>query len=139
MTIGENIRRIRKSKEMTQKDLAAKLETTPQNLAQYENGKRNPKPETLQKIADALGCDAFDLIPKSELTLEQEKELDRQYKESIDLYKMQFMGYDAFTSDAEIRTRKAFSKLNSTGQQKAAEQVELLAKIPEYKKKSDSE
>ena len=139
MTIGENIRRIRKSKEMTQKDLAAKLETTPQNLAQYENGKRNPKPETLQKIADALGCDAFDLIPKSELTLEQEKELDRQYKESIDLYKMQFMGYDAFTSDAEIRTRKAFSKLKSTGQQKAAEQVELLAKIPEYKKKSDSE
>lgn len=61
MTIGENIRRIRKSKEMTQKDLAAKLETTPQNLAQYENGKRNPKPETLQKIADALGTTVSEL------------------------------------------------------------------------------
>ena len=41
-------------------------------------------------------------------------------------------------SDAEIRTRKAFSKLNSKGQEKAAEQVELLAKIPEYRKKDDA-
>lgn len=138
MNIGELIKKRRIETGVSQKKLAEKLDITPVMISQYETGKRNPKLETLEKIANALGCDAFDLIPKSELTLEQEKELDRQYKESIDLYKMQFMGYDAFTSDAEIRTRKAFSKLNSKGQEKAAEQVELLAKIPEYRKKDDA-
>lgn len=54
MELGEKIRKLRKEKGMTQKELSAKLGTTPQNLAQYENGKRNPKIETLQKIADAL-------------------------------------------------------------------------------------
>ena len=51
---------------------------------------------------------------------------------------MHLHGYDVSMSDAEIRTRKAFSKLNSKGQEKAAEQVELLAKIPEYRKKDDA-
>ena len=52
--IGENIKRIRKEKGYSQKQLAEKLGTTPQNLAQYENGKRIPKIETLDKIASAL-------------------------------------------------------------------------------------
>lgn len=68
MELGEKIRKLRKEKGMTQKELSAKLGTTPQNLAQYENGKRNPKIETLQKIADALDVkviksnDEFDLV-----------------------------------------------------------------------------
>lgn len=54
MSVGENIKIIRKEKGLTQKQLADKLGTTQQNLAQYENNKRKPKLETLQKIADAL-------------------------------------------------------------------------------------
>lgn len=59
--IGENIKRIRKEKGYFQKQLAEKLGTTPQNLAQYENGKRIPKIETLIKIADALDCEVSDI------------------------------------------------------------------------------
>ena len=55
MTLGDKIRFIRKEKGLTQKELANKLETTQQNLAQYENGKRQPKIETIKKIAVALG------------------------------------------------------------------------------------
>lgn len=62
MSLGENIKRARKEKGLTQKDLANKLETTPQNLAQYESGKRNPKYETLEKIANALEVPALDLM-----------------------------------------------------------------------------
>ncbi len=60
-SIGENIKRIRKEKGYSQKQLAEKLVTTPQNLAQYENGKRIPKIETIQKIANALDCDVSDI------------------------------------------------------------------------------
>lgn len=62
MTIGENIKKIRISKKITQKELADRLETSQQNLAQYENGKRRPKIETLQKIATALDVPLQDLL-----------------------------------------------------------------------------
>ena len=37
-----------------------------------------------------------------------------------------------------VNLLKNFEQLNNAGQQKAAEQVELLAKIPEYRKKDDT-
>lgn len=61
MTIGDNIKRIRKEKGLTQKKLAELLKVTPQNLAQYENGRRLPKRETINKIANALEVDSVDL------------------------------------------------------------------------------
>ena len=57
MFSGKEIRNIRIKRGMTQKQLADKLGTTPQNIAQYENGKRNPKPDTQRRIAKALGVD----------------------------------------------------------------------------------
>lgn len=59
--LGKSIKRIRKEKGYSQKQLAEKLGTTPQNLAQYENGKRTPKIETLNKIATALGVNITDI------------------------------------------------------------------------------
>lgn len=85
--IGENIKKIRKEKGYSQKQLAEKLGTTPQNLAQYENGKRLPKLETLEKIANALDCEVSDIdenifvikLPKYELT---PKRLERIQKDT---------------------------------------------------------
>lgn len=58
---------IRKNKTGTKKSwtyskkLADILGTSQQNLAQYENGKRKPKIETLKRIASALGVEVEDL------------------------------------------------------------------------------
>lgn len=55
MNVGEEIRNIRKKKGLSQKalgDLAGIAEPT---IRRYELGSLNPKYETLQKIADALG------------------------------------------------------------------------------------
>ena len=60
--VGENIKRIRNERGFTQKELSKKIGTTQQNLAQYENGKRNPKIETIYKIADALEVDISELL-----------------------------------------------------------------------------
>lgn len=54
MTTGERIKAARKAASMTQAELGAKLGIAYQTVAQWENGLRQPKYETLQKIADAL-------------------------------------------------------------------------------------
>lgn len=54
MSFATRLKEARSKAGLSQKDLALKLGTSPQNLAQYENGKRNPKKETLVKIANAL-------------------------------------------------------------------------------------
>ena len=46
---------------MTQKELAQKLGLSFQSIAQWENDLRNPKVETLRKIANALECDPAEL------------------------------------------------------------------------------
>lgn len=53
-SIGENIRRIRKEKHLTLKQLAEKTLYTPQAIGQYERGERNPSYTILALIAKAL-------------------------------------------------------------------------------------
>ncbi len=62
MTTGEQIRNYREAAGLTQSELAARIGTTPQNISQYERGLRNPKLETVQRIAGALGLDASLLL-----------------------------------------------------------------------------
>lgn len=61
MEIADRIKELRRKKGISQKDLAQKLGTSPQNLAQYESGKRQPKLETLEKIANVLGVSSYEL------------------------------------------------------------------------------
>lgn len=85
MTVGEKIKKIRKEKGMSQKELSGKLGTTPQNLAQYENGKRNPKFESLRKIADVLEVDVMEFVKEqqsNETTSKMKKsDSDRNWKD----------------------------------------------------------
>lgn len=66
MAIGENIRKIRMSKGMTQKELGEKSGINPAQIRRYELGGKNsnPKLETLQKIATALEVSVADLDPR---------------------------------------------------------------------------
>lgn len=58
---GNLIRVYRKRNKMTIKELAEKSGVSEISIRSYENNKRNPKYETLEKIADVLG------IPVSEI------------------------------------------------------------------------
>lgn len=59
MTIGEQIKAIRKRKGLTQKALAKKSHVSPQLLNRWERGVRKPKYESISKIANALEIDAY--------------------------------------------------------------------------------
>lgn len=54
MTVGENIRRIRQERNLTQRQLGEMVGASETYIRAYESGRRNPKPSSLEKIADAL-------------------------------------------------------------------------------------
>lgn len=60
------LKEIRAKQGISQRELARRLGTTPQNISQYESGKRKPKLPTLNKIAAALGVSATDLLDVEE-------------------------------------------------------------------------
>ena len=71
MTVGENIRRIRKEKGLTQKQLGERLNMTQSAIGQFENDKTSPKIETVEKIASALGVNIVEIM--EQFTIEQYK------------------------------------------------------------------
>lgn len=66
MTTGQRIKEARKSAKMTQAELAEKLGIPYQSVSQWERDTRNPKYETLKKIADAIGVEWYTLVPPEE-------------------------------------------------------------------------
>lgn len=73
MTIGENIRRIRKERGLTQKELGELLNMTQAAIGQFENDKTSPKTETIEKIASALSVTPADLMKGNPLWEEFDK------------------------------------------------------------------
>ena len=59
-----HIKLIREAVGMTQKALADAANISAPFLFDLENGNRNAKPETLERIAAALGCSVSDLFEK---------------------------------------------------------------------------
>lgn len=62
LNISKNLKRIRKEKGLTQRELAKKAGIVYSTYSNYENGNRLPKPETIQDIANALNVSTLDLI-----------------------------------------------------------------------------
>lgn len=119
MSIGKKIKELRKSKNISQEKLADELGVSQAMVAQYESGKRNPKIETLNRIAKALTVDIsslveFPYLDKDSKTIYIDTRRKEDYEESLLLTN--------------------FRRLNINGKEKAIEHVEMLAKIPEYQK-----
>lgn len=60
--LGQNLKRIRTKKKMSQGDIARALEVHRAYISGIESGKRNPTLATIQKLADALGVSADELL-----------------------------------------------------------------------------
>jgi len=61
-----NVKLIRESLGLTQRALAEAAGISAPFLYDLENGNRNAKPETWERIAGVLGCTVNDLIGKEE-------------------------------------------------------------------------
>ena len=61
MNVGENTRRIREEKELTQAYVAEQAGISQAMLCQIERGTKNPSLQVGKEIADILGC-SLDLL-----------------------------------------------------------------------------
>lgn len=61
--LGEEIKKLREERGWTQEDLAEKAGLNPTHLGFIEQGRKEPRLKTLQKIASALNVQVRDLIP----------------------------------------------------------------------------
>ena len=115
MDTGKRIKEIRKANGLTQKELSEKLGTSQQNLAQYENGKRQPKFETLRRIAKAEGMADLYLHSSNDI-----KDISPCEAGSIQ----------------ERYLMEAFRALNREGQNKVADYADDLLGNPKYHRKN---
>ena len=112
MTNGQLLKKARKQANLSQKELAEKLNVSASMIGQYENDLRNPKFETLKKIATALNVDPFSLM---------------DFDTTSDYL------CDRINNRAKYLL-ESFDQLNDEGQCKAVERVEELTEIPKYQK-----
>lgn len=117
MTTGQLIKAARRKAGMTQEELGKKIGVSGSSMAQWENDLRNPKLDTLQRIASALGVPVQELISDWEAVDKEEFKRVFIYGEGI-----------------KDRIDAALDRLNDEGQEKAAERVEELTEIPKYQK-----
>ncbi len=60
--LGQNLKQIRTAKKLSQGAIARMLEVHRAYISGIENGKRNPTLATIQKLAEALGVSAGELL-----------------------------------------------------------------------------
>ena len=151
MTIGQRIKAARKQVGMTQAELALKLGIPYQSIGQWERDIRNPKLETLQRIADAMEISVSELVGKD--SEQRAKELlanaynqvinAKSENDPIKKRELQMEAYATYVNAQEMakisnsineeeRKRRmaklieSFEKLNNVGQEKAIGYIEGL-------------
>lgn len=128
MTIGEKIKQIRKEKGLTQKALGELLSISEGMVRQYELGIRNPKIETIEKIASALKISPFEIMGYS--YWDEKYNPDGKLAEEVKVIQQveKEFGQDAFI------LLQHYSKLNEKGQKKAINDLADMTEIKKYKK-----
>lgn len=64
MMVGENIRRLRIEKGLSQKELAERAELAPSMICMIERGSKSPTVATVSEITKVLGCRIDDVLKK---------------------------------------------------------------------------
>ena len=62
MKFGDNLRRIRKSKKMSQEQLAEKMNVTRQSVSKWENGESYPEMNNILELCKIFNCKLNDLV-----------------------------------------------------------------------------
>lgn len=142
MNIGDNIRRARHKKGLSQKALGKLLEMSPVMISQYENGKRTPKFDTLTRFCTALECsiddltDPFPSVSSMSFSSGSKRLVGNGYlapdispKELNE--KLQNLPFEGVTEFEKLIIY--YNSLNDSGKDKLFEYFELLLDSPKYR------
>ncbi len=132
MTTGQLIKAARKNAGLTQKELGEKLGIAYQTLAQWENDLRNPKIETLNRIATALGVNSMELTPVGKALLMAKDQHIRAYIEDGTPLPL----FSQNPTPEDLRRERLLALydylLNEEGKREAVKRVQELTEIPRY-------
>lgn len=137
--IGERIKHARQIKGMSQETLARAIGSTKSTISKYELGHREPSLDTIQRIADALRIEFFDLV----VPTGDQASVDGLLTEVEDAKKRGLRVVwknDNLYLTAPSKEQKillAFDKLNAKGREVAVKRVEELTEIPKYQRKEE--
>lgn len=84
MDFGNILKKIRLDNNLTQEELAKKINTSRSNIANYENNKNMPSIEILDKLSEIFNCSTDYLLGKSDI-----KNLDDLKKQDLNKLKVQ--------------------------------------------------
>lgn len=160
MTVGENIKRIRKERGLTQKMLSELCGVNEVQIRRYELGQKNanPKIETIKKIADGLGVSLSELISEDYQSISTDSYFlpgvtpERAMEIIENMYDIwKDAGFSAknppHTDEEHLKVYetarrqellKAFDTLNYHGKVTAVERIQELTEIPRYTQKEEN-
>lgn len=120
MSIGENIKKYRKEKGLTQRELADKLNIATNSLSRYEIGERRPPIDMIEKIAEILNVTPIQLMYDEEVenTLNQSADDEAQRQEM-------------YLKELREDTINKYDSLDLFGQKAANKYINFLAKDEE--------
>ncbi len=144
MSFAERLKKARIKSGQTQTRVAEKMGITMQSYTQYEKGKRNPRRETLNRIAHALnmgynyasnGEPYFYCFVSPEEGRESEGNIfNRDQIRDAENSRSDREQTEMVESEDAARLLRLYSQLNTDGRDRAAALVEMLTKVPEYRK-----
>lgn len=142
MSIGTNIKKIRTDKKITRKELAEKIEVSEPTISRYENGKREPNIETLNKIARALNVSILELIGSTPLTKEHifdgiggKTEFEQNYISDLESYNNELLIEEIVKREIPDISQQDMEHIINEVMNFI--QYELSKKLPQYKKSGE--
>lgn len=76
MSFGTILKKLRQDNNLTQDELAKKIDTSRSNIANYENDKNMPSIDILEKLSKLFNCTTDYLLGKSDVKNPQQIDLD---------------------------------------------------------------
>lgn len=115
---GDLIRKYRKDKGLTQKQLGERCGIADSNIRKYENGRQNPKFETILKIASALDRSPSDFYSISDVTSKLKKDyFPPEHISDLQQY-LESLGYRVLREEITRTVKKEFIDFELSEDQK---------------------
>lgn len=139
MNIGTNIKKYRKEKGLTQRELADKLNIATNSLSRYEIGERRPPIDMIEKIAEILNVTPIQLMYDEEVenALNQSAEILSNFNpnDSSTFTEVSFedevQRQEMYLKELREDTINKYDSLDLFGQKAANKYINFLAKDEE--------
>lgn len=125
INFSHNLKKLRKSEGLTQKQLSGKLGVALSTVAMWETGSRQPDYATLNKIAEFFKV-SFDTLLSDKQSVEENEEIYVTYEDD-----------DIFSIRELLRTRPEMKMLFSVSKKATKEDIERTVAIIEALKGRD--